>query len=190
MLFLNNAINHGVLSPLGVEQAAEAGKSIMFMLESNPGPGLGILLAFMFFGPRAIRPSVPGAIIIQFFGGIHEIYFPYVLMKPQLILAAIAGGATGIATFLVTNVGLVAPPSPGSIIAYTLVTAPGDHLGVYLGIALSAAVSLLVGALLLGFGRKEKLTDEQKEAADAQALADAMEQSAQNKNKPAATPTA
>jgi PTS system mannitol-specific IIC component len=190
VLFLNNAINHGVLSPLGVEQAAETGKSIMFMLESNPGPGLGILLAFMFFGPRAIRPSVPGAIIIQFFGGIHEIYFPYVLMKPQLILAAIAGGATGIATFLVTGVGLVAPPSPGSIIAYTLVTPPGDHFGVYLGILLSAAVSLVVGALLLGFGRGEKLTDEEKAAADEQALADAKEQSAQNKNKPAATPAA
>ena len=60
VLFLNNAINHGVLGPLGVAEAAETGKSILFMIESNPGPGLGLLLAFLLFGPRALRPSVPG----------------------------------------------------------------------------------------------------------------------------------
>jgi mannitol-specific phosphotransferase system IIC component len=96
VLFLNNAINHGVLGPLGVAQAAETGKSILFMLESNPGPGLGLLLAFMLFGPRAMRPSAPPAMIIHFLGGIHEIYFPYVLMKPRLILAVIGGGAAGV----------------------------------------------------------------------------------------------
>src|SRR6266545_4139105 len=69
VLFLNNAINHGVLGPLGVAQAAEHGKSVLFMLESNPGPGLGVLLAYLLFGPRLLRPTVPAAIIIQFFGG-------------------------------------------------------------------------------------------------------------------------
>ncbi len=181
VLFLNNAINHGVLDTLAVIDVQEAGKSILFMLESNPGPGLGILLAFFFFGPRAIRPSIPGAIIIQFLGGIHEIYFPYVLMKPQLILAAIAGGATGITMFLITGVGLVASPSPGSIIAYTLVAAPGDLFLIYLGIALSAAASFFVGMLLFGFGRKERLTDEEKEAADRAALEESMAKSAANK---------
>nr|BFE82688.1 hypothetical protein GCM10020093_052890 [Planobispora longispora] len=114
VLFLNNAINHGVLSPLGVAEASEQGESILFMLETNPGPGLGLLLAFMFFGPRMLRPSTPAAMIIHFFGGIHEIYFPYVLMKPRLILAVIAGGAAGIFTFPVTGAGLVAPPSPAA----------------------------------------------------------------------------
>ena len=113
MLFLNNAINHGVLTPLGAAEAAGAGKSILFMLESNPGPGLGVLLAYLIFGPRTLRPTVPAAIIIQFFGGIHEIYFPYILMKPKMILAAIAGGAAGIATFQLTNAGLVASPVAG-----------------------------------------------------------------------------
>ena len=100
-MFLNNAINHGILSPLGIEQAAREGKSILFLLEANPGPGLGILLAFMLFGKGMAKQSAPGASIIHFFGGIHEIYFPYILMKPALILAAIAGGATGVFTFLI-----------------------------------------------------------------------------------------
>src|SRR6266496_6501619 len=105
VLFLNNAINHGVLAPLGVAQAQQHGKSILFMLESNPGPGLGLLCAYLLFGPPALRPSVPGAIVIQFLGGIHEIYFPYVLMKPRLILATILGGAAGIVVFLITGAG-------------------------------------------------------------------------------------
>ncbi|MFC7642742.1 hypothetical protein ACFQX6_18715 [Streptosporangium lutulentum] len=130
VLFLNNAINHGVLGPLGVAEAVEHGKSILFMLESNPGPGLGLLLAFMFFGPRALRPSTPAAIIIHFLGGIHEIYFPYVLMKPRLILAVIAGGAAGILVFIATGAGLVATPSPGSIFAYLAVTPRGGWFGV------------------------------------------------------------
>ncbi len=164
VLFLNNAINHGVLAPLGVAQAAQHGKSILFMLESNPGPGLGLLLAYLLFGPRSLRPSVPAAIIIQFFGGIHEIYFPYVLMKPRMILATILGGASGIIVFLVTGAGLVATPSPGSIFAYAAVTPKGGWFGVFAGVLVAAAVSFGVGSALLGFGRLEKAEDEQTEA--------------------------
>ncbi|WP_397428147.1 PTS transporter subunit EIIC [Pontimonas sp.] len=155
ILFLNNAINHGVLAPLGVVEAEETGKSILFMLETNPGPGLGILVAFWLAGPKILRGSAPGAIIIHFLGGIHEIYFPYVLMKPQVILAAILGGATGVATFMVTGVGLVATPSPGSIFAYLAVTPQGDHLGVLLGIVLSAAVSFVVAWFLLRLSKSD-----------------------------------
>ncbi|WP_424923717.1 mannitol-specific PTS transporter subunit IIC, partial [Actinomadura darangshiensis] len=155
VLFLNNAVNHGVLGPLGVQQAAEHGKSVLFMLESNPGPGLGVLLAYWFFGPRRLRPSVPAAAIIHFFGGIHEIYFPYILMKPRMILAAMAGGMTGVAIFVATGVGLVATPSPGSIFAYLAQTprGAGNWIGVYTGLFASAAVSFGVGAALLGFGK-------------------------------------
>jgi mannitol PTS system EIICBA or EIICB component len=159
VLFLNNAINHGVLGPLGVAQSAESGKSILFMIETNPGPGLGLLLAFMLFGPRALRPTTPAAIVVHFLGGIHEIYFPYVLMKPRLILAMIAGGATGVATFLVTGAGLVATPSPGSIFAYMAVTPKGGHFVVLLGIALAAGVTFAVASVLLGFGRLEGKAD-------------------------------
>ncbi|WP_067172890.1 PTS mannitol transporter subunit IICB [Microtetraspora niveoalba] len=154
VLFLNNAINHGVLGPLGVAEAVRDGKSILFMLESNPGPGLGLLLAYLFFGPRSLRPSTPAAMIIQFFGGIHEIYFPYVLMKPRLILAVIAGGAAGVFTFIVTGAGLVATPSPGSIFAYLAVTPKGGWFGVLAGIVVAAGISFAVAAALLGFGRK------------------------------------
>jgi PTS system mannitol-specific IIC component len=181
VLFLNNAINHGVLGPLGAAEALGKGKSILFMLETNPGPGLGILLAFLFFGPRRLRPSVPAAIIIHFLGGIHEIYFPYVLMKPRMILAAIAGGATGIAVFSVTGVGLVATPSPGSIFAYMAETARGDYVGVILGIVLSAGVSFGVGSALLGFGHIEQPVEADDD------LAAARDQTARNKaeSKPA-----
>ena len=159
VLFLNNAINHGVLTPLGADQATENGQSILFMLETNPGPGLGILLAFMLFGPRALRPSAPAAIVIHFFGGIHEIYFPYVLMKPQLIAAAILGGAAGILTNILTGAGLVASPAPGSIFAYMAMTPRGGHLAVLLGIAVATLVAFAVAAVLLGFGRREKAVD-------------------------------
>jgi mannitol PTS system EIICBA or EIICB component len=155
VLFLNNAINHGVLTPLGAAESADAGKSILFMLETNPGPGLGILVAFMLFGPRIMRGTVPGAIVIHFFGGIHEIYFPYVLMKPQLIVAAILGGAAGILTNIMTGAGLVASPAPGSIFAYMTMTPRGGHLAVLLGIAVAAGVSFVAASFLLGFGRRE-----------------------------------
>ena len=156
VLFLNNAINFGVLSPLGVAEAAEKGKSVLFMVETNPGPGLGILLAYFFFGPRLLRLSAPGTIVIHFLGGIHEIYFPYVLMKPKLILAAIAGGAAGVGTAVVTGAGLVSTPSPGSIFAYAAVTPRGGFISVLLSIIVAAAVSFAVASLLLGFGRGEK----------------------------------
>jgi PTS system mannitol-specific IIC component len=155
VLFLNNAINHGVLAPLGVAESHSLGKSILFMIESNPGPGLGLLTAYLIFGPRSLRPTVPAAMIVQFLGGIHEIYFPYVLMKPRLILGMIAGGAAGVGTFMVTGAGLVATPSPGSIFAYMAVTPKGGYFGVLLGIAISAGVSFFVNSVLLGFGRLE-----------------------------------
>jgi PTS system mannitol-specific IIC component len=120
VLFLNNAINHGVFTPLGINEAADKGHSLLFLVEANPGPGFGLLLAFMFFGKGAAKSSAPGAIIIQFLGGIHEIYFPYVLMKPKLILAVILGGMTGVATNQLLDTGLRSPASPGSIIAVWL----------------------------------------------------------------------
>ena len=160
VLFLNNAINHGVLGPIGVADAAETGKSIMFMLETNPGPGLGILIAYWLFGPKSLKPTIPAAVIIHFLGGIHEIYFPYILMKPRLILAAIAGGASGVAVFQATDVGLRATPSPGSIFAYISQTPGGDMLWVMTGIAVSAAVTAAVAGVLLGFGRKVDVADE------------------------------
>jgi PTS system mannitol-specific IIC component len=170
VLFLNNAINHGVLDTLGVPQAAAHGKSILFMLESNPGPGLGILVAYWFFGPKILRPSVPGAIIIHFLGGIHEIYFPYVLMKPRLILAAMAGGASAIAWFTVTGAGLVASPSPGSIFAYAAETPKGGYFIVFAGVLIGAGVSFAVASLLLGFGRGEKNVPAEDADADADAV--------------------
>lgn len=157
VFFLNNAINHGVLTPLGTQMAATDGKSILFLLEANPGPGLGILLAFTFFGVGVAKATAPGAIIIHFFGGIHEIYFPYVLMKPALLIAVVLGGATGVGTNMIFDAGLRAPASPGSFIAVMAQTASDSYLGVILSVVLSAAVSFLVAAFILRLSRKRDL---------------------------------
>jgi len=153
ILFLNNAINHGVLAPLGVEDAAATGKAIHFLLETNPGPGLGLLVACTLFGDRTVRATAPGAIVIHFLGGIHEIYFPYVLAAPRLLLAVIAGGATGVFAFSGTGAGLIATPSPGSIISLMAVTPRGGYLPVLSGVAAAAVVSFVVAAVLLRLGR-------------------------------------
>nr|EIU9515991.1 PTS mannitol transporter subunit IICBA [Providencia rettgeri] len=149
ILFLNNAINHGIFSPLGIQQAAETGSSIFFLIEANPGPGLGVLLAYMFFGKGNAKQSAPGAAIIHFFGGIHEIYFPYVLMNPRLILAVILGGMTGVFVMNLFNAGLVSPASPGSIFAVLLMTPKSSLVGVILSVTSATVVSFLVSAILL-----------------------------------------
>jgi PTS system mannitol-specific IIC component len=157
ILFLNNAINHGILGPIGVEQVAEAGQSLMFLLESNPGPGLGLLLAFMFFGKGASKASSPGAIIIHFLGGIHEIYFPYVLMKPSLILAVIGGGVAGSFTFNLLDAGLVAAPSPGSIFALVAMAPRGGLFPVLAGVLVATIVSFLIAAPILKAGKESDM---------------------------------
>jgi PTS system mannitol-specific IIC component len=149
VLFLNNAVNHGILTPLGTEQALQNGKSILFLLEANPGPGVGILLAYMIFGKGLAKASAPGAALIQFVGGIHEIYFPFVLMKPIIILAAIGGGMTGIFTLVLTGAGLRSPAAPGSIIAVFAATASDSYFGVALSVLLAATVSFLIASVIL-----------------------------------------
>ncbi|MGP5717655.1 PTS sugar transporter subunit IIA [Brachybacterium tyrofermentans] len=155
VFFLNNAINHGVLTPLGIADAATNGKSVLFLLESNPGPGVGILLAYTIFGRGAARASAPGAAIIQFFGGIHEIYFPYVLMKPILILAAVGGGMSGVFVNVLFNTGLKAPASPGSILAIYGVAARDSYLGITLAVLAAAGVSFLLSTLFLKIGKQD-----------------------------------
>ncbi|EJG1694596.1 PTS mannitol transporter subunit IICBA [Vibrio parahaemolyticus] len=149
ILFLNNAINHGIFSPLGIQQASETGQSIFFLIEANPGPGLGILLAYIVFGKGTARQTAGGASIIHFFGGIHEIYFPYILMNPRLILAAIAGGMTGVFVLTMFNAGIVSPASPGSIFAILLMTQKGSIVGVLASIAAATGVSFAVASLLM-----------------------------------------
>jgi PTS system mannitol-specific IIC component len=154
VFFLNNAINHGVLTPLGIEMVKTTGKSVLFLLEANPGPGLGILLAYSFFGKGNAKASAPGAAIIHFLGGIHEIYFPFVLMKPILILAMVAGGMTGVFVNVAFNVGLRAPAAPGSILAVYAQTAPDSFLGVTISWIAAAAVTLVLGGILLRLGKQ------------------------------------
>jgi PTS system mannitol-specific IIC component len=149
VLFLNNAVNHGVLEPIAIEQVKEGGKSILFLLETNPGPGLGVLLAYWLFSKGTAKASAPGAIIVHFLGGIHEIYFPYILMQPILILATIAGGFVGQLTFVLTGAGEIATPSPGSIFALIAVAPKGGLFPVLLGVVTSTIVSFVVAMPLV-----------------------------------------
>lgn len=149
VLFLNNALNIGVLAPLGAAAAETTGRAIHFMLESNPGPGLGLLLAYWFAGKGMLKESAPGSIIIHFFGGIHEIYFPYVLAHPIMILAMYAGGILADTWWVFTKAGLVATPSPGSVFAYLAMTPKGWHFQVFTGMAIGAVATFIVGSILL-----------------------------------------
>ena len=182
ILFLNNAINHGIFSPLGIQQSTEVGQSIFFLIEANPGPGLGLLIAYMVFGKGSAKQTAGGASIIHFFGGIHEIYFPYVLMNPRLILAVIAGGMTGVFTLTVFNAGLLSPASPGSIFAILLLTPKASLIGVVLSVIASAVVSFGVASLLMK-------TQKDLGGDEGDKLAEASSQMKDLKNAPSASTT-
>ena len=170
VLFLNNAINHGIFTPIGIEQAAEAGKSIMYMLEANPGPGLGLLLAYWAFSKdKATKDSAPGAIIIHFLGGIHEIYFPYILMNPLVIVGPIAGNICAILFYSITKAGLVGPSAPGSIIAFMSMSPKTSIAITALGVLIAAAVSFLVSSPIVKIAGSKSLEDAQKKTSDMKA---------------------
>lgn len=166
VLFLNNAINHGIFTPLATAQVAETGKSIMYMLEANPGPGLGVLLAYMFFcKDKNTKDSAPGAIIIHLFGGIHEIYFPYILMNPIVIIAPIVGNIAAIFWFSLTGCGLVGPASPGSIIAFLMMAPASKMLPIIIGVIIAAAVSFAIAVPIVKRAGSKNLEQAQSEMA-------------------------
>lgn len=172
VLFLNNAINHGIFTPLATAQVLEHGKSILYMLEANPGPGLGVLLAYMFFcKDKTTKDSAPSAVIIHLFGGIHEIYFPYVLMNPMVIIAPIVGNIAAIFWFTMTGAGLAGPASPGSIIAFLMMAPGSDTLIVLTGVLIAAGVSFAIATPIIKMAGSKSLEDAQKEVAARKAQA-------------------
>lgn len=160
VFFLNNAINHGVFSPIGIQQVTESGKSIFFTIETNPGPGLGVLLAYSIFGKGNSKATAPGAAIIHFFGGIHEIYFPYILMNPILIMALIIGGMSGVLTTLILKGGLIAVPAPGSIIAMLAVTPKGGFIATIGSVLISAIITFLLSSIFVKKSHSEENLEE------------------------------
>ncbi|MBD5458249.1 MAG: PTS mannitol transporter subunit IICBA [Lachnospiraceae bacterium] len=172
VLFLNNAINHGIFTPIATAQAADTGSSIMYMLEANPGPGLGVLLAYMFFcEDKKTKQSAPGAVIIHLLGGIHEIYFPYILMNPLVIIAPIIGNIVAIFWYNLTGSGLVGPASPGSIIAYMMMAPRGSMLSVLIGVLIAAAVSFGIASVIIRMSKGKSLEEAQEEVANRKAEA-------------------
>lgn len=170
ILFLNNAIDQGVYYPLGMQQASTTGKSIFFMVASNPGPGLGLLLAFSIFGKGMSKRSAPGAMIIHFLGGIHELYFPYVLMKPLTLIAMIAGGMSGTFVFNLLDGGLVAGPSPGSIFAYLALTPKGSFIATIAGVSIGTLVSFVIASFILKLEKNSGEDTESEFAESAKAV--------------------
>lgn len=175
VLFLNNAINHGIFTPIGAEQAATAGKSIMYMLETNPGPGLGVLLAYWFFSKdKMTKDSAPGAVLIHLFGGIHEIYFPYILMNPVVIIAPIAGNIAAIFWYTITGCGLKGPASPGSIIAFLSMTPKDKMIATIIGVLIATAVSFVIASPIVRMAGEKSLDDAQQKMADMKAESKGM----------------
>lgn len=158
ILFFNNWLNHGFLLPLGMEQAGPTGNSILFLLESNPGPGFGILAAYALIC-RNQRKETASSLIIEMFGGIHEVYFPYVLSDLKLLLAAMAGGIAGNYCFLSFGSGLSGPPSPGSVLTILMMADAKQWPGLLMGIGASAAVSCLLSCLILSRAGRYKRAD-------------------------------
>lgn len=172
VLFLNNAINHGIFTPIATAQAAESGRSIMYMLEANPGPGLGVLLAYMFFcEDQKTKQSAPGAVVIHLLGGIHEIYFPYILMNPMVIIAPIVGNIAAIFWYNLTGSGLVGPASPGSIIAYMMMAPRDSMISVLVGVLIAAAVSFAIASAIIRMSKGKSLEEAQAEVASRKAEA-------------------
>lgn len=153
VLFLNNAINHGIMIPIGVEQAAEAGKSLMFMIEANNGCVFGTALAFSLFGKGTAKKAAPGAAFINFFGGIGEVVYPFVLSKPKVILGQIAGSAVSLFIIQTFGGGTVAPISPGSFFALIAVSPPDSMVVNVISYVAGAAVACLVGGIILKYDK-------------------------------------
>ena len=137
------------MTPLGIQQVAQSGQSMLFLVDPNPGPGLGILLACWVFGKGMTKQSAPGAAVIQLLGGIHEIYFPYVLARPILLLAVMTGNICALSFYTLMNFGLVAPASPGSLISIILMSPRGRMLIGILGVLIGTAVSFLLAAPMI-----------------------------------------
>ncbi len=172
VLFLNNAINHGIFTPIATAQAAEAGSSIMYMLESNPGPGLGVLMAYMFFcEDKKTKQSAPGAVIIHLLGGIHEIYFPYILMNPLVLIAPIIGNIVAIFWYDLTGCGLVGPASPGSLIAYLMMSPRDQMISAFVGVLIAGAVSFAIASVIIRMSKGKSLEQAQEEVASRKAQA-------------------
>lgn len=170
VLFLNNAINHGVFTPIGITQAAETGKSIMYMLEANPGPGLGVLCAYWLFSKdKMTKDSAPGAVLIHFLGGIHEIYFPYILMNPMVIIAPIVGNICAIFFYSITGCGLIGAASPGSIIAFMSMSPRSQIPLTFLGVVIAAVVSFVIASPIIKMAGVKSLEDAQAQTASMKA---------------------
>lgn len=173
VLFLNNAINHGIFTPLGAEQASEFGKSIFYMIETNPGPGTGVLLAYWLFSrDQVTKDSAPGALIVHLLGGIHEISFPYILMNPLLLLATIGGSFAAMVYNTLLGLGLSGPASPGSIFAFVGMAPKGSTLSVFFAFVIAAGVSFLIASPIVRLSNgKGSLEDARQEVASRKSAA-------------------
>ncbi|EGN2330630.1 PTS mannitol transporter subunit IICB [Escherichia coli] len=166
VLFLNNAINHGIMVPLGIEQVHQLGKSIFFLVESNGGTWLGLVLAFCLYGKGAAKRSAPAAAGILFLGGIGEVVFPFALIKPITLLGPILANIAALTFLQAFNGGTVGAVSPGSFIAMVVMTPKGAFFVNIAAYALATVISFVVVAFFLKRDRSAELSEAEELAAE------------------------
>lgn len=182
VFFLNNIMNHGILVPLGMNQVQESGQSILFLLESNPGPGLGMMAA-LYYGIKKRRKEYAAAMFAQAAGGLHEVYFPFVLSDMMLLIPLIAGGFAGNLCFEFLGSGLQGPVSPGSVITILIMAGKGQVLRTAVGIAVSAIVAFCGSLLVLKIRGGYHADEETAAAEEIQELQDIPEQDQKEENR-------
>lgn len=165
VLFLNNAINHGIMIPIGIEQAQTLGKSILFLVEANGGPWTGLVLAYALFARGDEKSSAVSAFPIMFLGGIGEVAFPYALVRPWAMLGPIAGNIFALFMLQLFNGGTVAAVSPGSIIALVLMTPKGAYFANLLAYIGGGLISMAVVAFFL-IGEKKNIEEIMQETTE------------------------
>lgn len=153
VFFLNNVVNHGVLVPLGMQQLQEEGSSVLFLLETNPGPGFGMLAA-LYIAKKSEKGMYATAMAAEFVGGIHEVYFPIVLSNLWLMIPLMISSACAGLWFGAVGAGASGPVSPGSIVTILMMSGKNSFLKVAAGVFISAAVSFGISFLVLKFSEK------------------------------------
>lgn len=159
ILFLNNAVNHGILGPLGLDEVGRIGESAYFFLDPNPGTGMGLLIAYYLFGDKQNKSQSLAAMPIHFIGGIHEVYYPFVLTKPINLLWMIAGGMFASGMYQAFEVGGLFTPSPGSIIMNYAAVNPAEadnYIGLTVAIFGSMAITCSLTSATLVFERLQR----------------------------------
>ncbi|WHQ36846.1 hypothetical protein [Spiroplasma sp. SV19] len=162
-MFLNNALNHGVMVPLGTEDVVRQldngvinPASWFFMVGGNPGPGFGLLLAYVVWRKQQ-RAAALGSSPIQLLGGIHEVHYVYIVAEPIMILATISGAFVSLGVVAIFSGGTRAVISPGSLISVIAMSPTAIKIAINIIAVLAGALTAFgVASFIMIFKRHHK----------------------------------